>query len=93
MDFTRTVGPSRLVRVSDRLPRQPGSDPRSPRDVTLAFLSFYVGSCSHAPSGSGDPLTIPLHQIESGRLLIFAFFMISDRRQRRIHDAGGFSLR
>lgn len=26
----------------------------------------------------GDPLTIPLHQLQSGALLIFAFFMISD---------------
>ena len=26
----------------------------------------------------GDPLTIPFHQIDSGALLIFAFFMISD---------------
>ena len=26
----------------------------------------------------GDPLNIPLHQLQSGALLIFAFFMISD---------------
>jgi Predicted NADH:ubiquinone oxidoreductase, subunit RnfD len=26
----------------------------------------------------GDPLTIPLHQLESGTLLIFSFFMITD---------------
>ena len=28
----------------------------------------------------GDPLAIPLHQLQSGSLLIFAFFMISDPR-------------
>jgi Na+-translocating ferredoxin:NAD+ oxidoreductase RnfD subunit len=28
----------------------------------------------------GDPLAIPLHQMQSGSLLIFAFFMISDPR-------------
>jgi Na+-translocating ferredoxin:NAD+ oxidoreductase RnfD subunit len=26
----------------------------------------------------GDPMAIPLHQVQSGSLLIFAFFMISD---------------
>jgi Na+-translocating ferredoxin:NAD+ oxidoreductase RnfD subunit len=26
----------------------------------------------------GDPLSIPLHQVQNGALLIFAFFMISD---------------
>ena len=47
-------------------------------DVTLAFLSFYVGLLFARALWLGDPLTIPLHQIESGALLIFAFFMISD---------------
>lgn len=47
-------------------------------DVTLAFLSFYVGLLFARGLWLGDPLTIPLHQIESGALLIFAFFMISD---------------
>lgn len=47
-------------------------------DVTLAFLTFYVGLLVTRALWLGDPLTIPLHQIESGALLIFAFFMISD---------------
>ena len=47
-------------------------------DVTLAFLSFYVGLLFVRAFWLGDPPTIPLHQIESGALLIFAFFMISD---------------
>ncbi|WP_455241833.1 RnfABCDGE type electron transport complex subunit D, partial [Petrachloros mirabilis] len=47
-------------------------------DVTLAFLTFYVGLLFVRAVWLGDPLTIPLHQIESGALLIFAFFMISD---------------
>ena len=47
-------------------------------DVTLAFLGFYVGLLVTRALWLGDPLTIPLHQIESGALLIFAFFMISD---------------
>ena len=47
-------------------------------DVTLAFLTFYVGLLFARALWLGDPLTIPLHQIESGALLIFSFFMISD---------------
>ena len=47
-------------------------------DVTLAYLSFYVGLLFARAIWLGDPLTIPLHQIGSGALLIFAFFMISD---------------
>jgi Na+-transporting NADH:ubiquinone oxidoreductase subunit NqrB len=47
-------------------------------DVTLAFFGFYIGLLITRAAWLGDPLTIPLHQIESGALLIFAFFMISD---------------
>jgi len=47
-------------------------------DVTIAFLAFYVGLLFTRAIWLGDPLTIPLHQLESGALLIFAFFMISD---------------
>jgi Na+-transporting NADH:ubiquinone oxidoreductase subunit NqrB len=47
-------------------------------DVTLAFLTFYVGLLFIRALWLGDPLAIPLHQIESGALLIFSFFMISD---------------
>ena len=47
-------------------------------DVTLAFLAFYVGLLITRALWQGDPLTIPLHQVENGALLIFAFFMISD---------------
>ena len=47
-------------------------------DVTLAFLAFYVGLLFARALRLGDPLAIPLHQLESGALLIFAFFMISD---------------
>jgi enediyne biosynthesis protein E5 len=47
-------------------------------DITLAFLTFYVGLLCVRALWLGDPLTIPMHQIESGALLIFSFFMISD---------------
>jgi hypothetical protein len=47
-------------------------------DITLAFLAFYVVLLFARAIWLGDPMIIPLHQIESGALLIFAFFMISD---------------
>ncbi len=47
-------------------------------DVTWAFLGAYGTLILGRALWQGDPLTIPLHQLESGGLLIFAFFMISD---------------
>ena len=47
-------------------------------DVTLSVLGFYLGLLILRALWLGDPLTIPLHQIESGTLLIFSFFMITD---------------
>ena len=47
-------------------------------DVTLSFLGFYVGLLITRALWLGDPLSIPLHQVESGTLLIFSFFMITD---------------
>lgn len=57
-------------------------------DVTLAFLALYVGLLFARAVWLGDPLTIPLHQIESGALLIFAFFMISDPKTTPDSRAG-----
>ena len=57
-------------------------------DVTLAFLTFYVGLLFARTLWLGDPLTIPLHQIESGALLIFSFFMISDPKTTPDSRAG-----
>ena len=47
-------------------------------DVSLALLISYAGLIFGRALWLGDPLTIPAHQIQSGALLIFAFFMISD---------------
>jgi len=57
-------------------------------DVTLAFLSFYVSLLFARALWLGDPATIPFHQIESGALLIFAFFMISDPKTTPDSRAG-----
>ncbi|MDF0644955.1 MAG: RnfABCDGE type electron transport complex subunit D [Nitrospira sp.] len=57
-------------------------------DVTLSFLGFYVGLLVARAVWLGDPLTIPLHQIESGTLLIFSFFMITDPKTTPDSRAG-----
>ena len=47
-------------------------------ETTLAFIAAYAGLLLGRALWLGDPLTIPLHQVQNGALLIFAFFMISD---------------
>lgn len=47
-------------------------------DVTYAFIAVFVGLVFYRALYLGDPLTIPLHKLQSGALLLFAFFMISD---------------
>jgi len=47
-------------------------------DVTLAFLAAFAALAFARAFWLGDPLTIPLHQLSTGSLLVFAFFMISD---------------
>jgi enediyne biosynthesis protein E5 len=57
-------------------------------DVTLSFLGFYMGLLIARALWLGDPLTIPLHQLESGTLLIFSFFMITDPKTTPNSRAG-----
>ncbi len=47
-------------------------------DVTLTFLLAYATLLFTRAIWLGDPITIPAHQLQSGALLIFAFFMLSD---------------
>ena len=49
-------------------------------DIALAFLGCYSGLLLLRCYILGDPLTIPSHQLQSGALLLFAFFMITDPR-------------
>jgi len=49
-------------------------------DVAIFFLASHAALLLARAVWLGDPLTIPLHQLQSGSLLIFAFFMISDPR-------------
>lgn len=47
-------------------------------ETTLAFLGSYALLLFCRAFWLGDPLSIPVHQLQNGALLIFAFFMISD---------------
>ncbi|NNC76950.1 MAG: hypothetical protein HKN77_03240 [Woeseiaceae bacterium] len=47
-------------------------------ETTISFLAGYSLMLIGRALWLGDPLAIPLHQLQNGALLIFAFFMISD---------------
>lgn len=57
-------------------------------DVSLAFLTGYAALLLGRALYLGDPLAIPLHQMKSGALLLFAFFMISDPKTTPDSRAG-----
>jgi len=47
-------------------------------ETTLAFIAIYAVLMFGRALWLNDPFSIPLHQMQNGALLIFAFFMISD---------------
>jgi len=47
-------------------------------ETTLAFLLSFAALLFGRAIWLGDPLSIPVHQLQNGALLIFSFFMISD---------------
>ena len=49
-------------------------------DIALGFLGTFAAILFARAVWLGDPMAIPLHQMASGSLLIFAFFMITDPR-------------
>lgn len=49
-------------------------------DIALGFLLGFAAILFARAAWLGDPLAIPVHQMSSGALLIFAFFMITDPR-------------
>lgn len=63
-------------------------------DVPFAYLACYGTILIARAFWLGDPWAVPWHQLQSGSLLIFAFFMISDpkttpdSRSARIFHAG-----
>jgi Na+-transporting NADH:ubiquinone oxidoreductase subunit NqrB len=57
-------------------------------DVSVAFLAFYVGLMLARALWLGDPLSIPMHRLQNGALLLFTFFMISDPKTTPDSRAG-----
>ncbi len=57
-------------------------------DVTYAFLAFYAAIVFGRAWWLGDPMSIPLHQLENGAFLLFAFFMLSDPKTTPDSRAG-----
>jgi Na+-transporting NADH:ubiquinone oxidoreductase subunit NqrB len=49
-------------------------------DIAIFFIGSHAALLVARALWLGDPLAIPLHQLQSGSLLIFTFFMISDPR-------------
>ncbi len=47
-------------------------------ETTIAFIAIYAALMFGRALWLNDPFSIPLHQMQNGALLIFAFFMISD---------------
>jgi len=57
-------------------------------DVTYAFIGCYLTLVFGRSLWLGEPMTIPLHRLENGALLLFTFFMISDPRTTPNSRAG-----
>jgi Na+-transporting NADH:ubiquinone oxidoreductase subunit NqrB len=57
-------------------------------DVTYAFIAAYMTLVFGRSIWLGEPMSIPLHRLESGALLLFTFFMISDPRTTPSSRAG-----
>jgi len=57
-------------------------------DVTYAFIACYCALLVGRSLYVGEPLTIPLHRLQSGALLLFTFFMISDPKTTPDSRAG-----
>ncbi len=63
-------------------------------DTTLSFLLSWAALAFGRALYYGDPMSIPINQLQSGAVLVFAFFMISDpattppnRLMRLLHAA------
>jgi enediyne biosynthesis protein E5 len=57
-------------------------------DVALAFLGCWCALIFGRSAWLGEPMTIPIHRLENGALLLFTFFMISDPRTTPDSRAG-----
>lgn len=67
-------------------------------DMALAFATAYALCLFGRALWLGDPFTIPIHQLQSGSLIVFSAFMITDprstpdRRPGRLFFAGTVAI-
>jgi enediyne biosynthesis protein E5 len=59
-------------------------------DIALYFLGSHAALLFARAVWLGDPLAIPMHQLQNGSVLIFSFFMISDPRTAPDSRTGRF---
>jgi enediyne biosynthesis protein E5 len=59
-------------------------------DTALWFILTFAGCLVGRAFHLGDPLTIPAHQLQSGALIVFTGFMITDPRSTPNHAVGRF---
>lgn len=57
-------------------------------DVSVAFIAAFSALVFARSLYVGEPLTIPLHRLESGAFLLFSFFMITDPKTTPDSRAG-----
>ena len=60
-------------------------------DVALAFALVYAALLFGRSLYLGEPMAIPIHRLQSGALLLFTFFMISDPKTTPDSRPGGRS--
>ncbi len=61
-------------------------------DTAFFFLGTHAALLAARAAWLGDPWAIPLHQLQSGSLLLFAFFMVTDPRTTPDHRIGRFAF-
>jgi Na+-translocating ferredoxin:NAD+ oxidoreductase RnfD subunit len=57
-------------------------------DVTIAFIACAIALVFGRSMWLGEPVAIPIHRLENGALLLFAFFMVSDPKTTPNSRAG-----
>ena len=75
-----TVGQRRVLRVPDGLSRRTRRPSRAAQRRRARVRVCYAGLLFGRSFYLGEPMAIPIHRLQSGALLLFTFFMISDPR-------------
>lgn len=59
-------------------------------DTAVFFMGCWAAILIGRALWLGDPMAIPLHQLQNGALLLFTFFMITDPMTTPLHRLGRF---